>query len=133
MVFALKRTYFPKGTNGDLWCGGQLLCHTIELPWLANKRKISCIPEGVYVLKKRYDEKFGWHLWVSNVVGRQMILIHPANNALKELKGCIAPVSKLDSAGIGSDSRIAFTKLCDLVFPLLDAGVPVKLKIVKQT
>ncbi len=129
MELELIRTYFPNGTNGELWCGGQLVCHTIELPWLDNKRGISCIPEGVYRLQKRFVEKFQWHLWVQKVPNRQWILVHPANNAKTQLRGCIAPVTKLESPGIGSFSREAVKKLNDLVFPALDKGVEVYLKI----
>ena len=129
MELELIRTYFPNGTNGELWCGGQLVCHTIELPWLDNKRGISCIPEGVYRLQKRFVEKFQWHLWVQKVPNRQWILVHPANNAKAQLRGCIAPVTKLESPSIGSFSREAVKKLNDLVFPALDKGVEVYLKI----
>ncbi|MDX2190413.1 MAG: DUF5675 family protein [Bacteroidota bacterium] len=129
MELELIRTYFPNGTNGELWCGGQLVCHTIELPWLDNNRGVSCIPEGVYRLQKRFVEKFQWHLWVQKVPNRQWILVHPANNAKAQLRGCIAPVTKLESPGIGSFSREAVKKLNDLIFPALDKGVEVYLKI----
>ena len=45
-----------------------------------------------------------------------MILVHPANNALVELRGCIATVTVLTAAGQGSDSRFAFEKLKAIVF-----------------
>jgi hypothetical protein len=47
-------------------------------------------------------------------------LFHPANNALQELKGCIAPVTKLSGPGLGLMSRKAFTQLKDLVYARLD-------------
>ena len=129
MEFQLYRTYFQTGTNGELWCDGQLVCHTIELPWYNNHRTISCIPEGTYLLKKRYVEKYQWHLWLTKVPNRQWILIHPANNALKQLRGCIAPVTKIECPGIGSFSREAVKKLNDLIFPAIDKGEEVYLKI----
>ena len=132
MELRLYRTYHPKGVNGALWCDGHLVCHTIELPWLGNKRGISCIPEGEYALGKRFVEKFQWHLVVQKVPNRQWILIHPANNALVQLRGCIAPVTNLDGPGIGSFSREAVKKLHDLVFPVLDKGQVVTLKICKN-
>jgi hypothetical protein len=55
-----------------------------------------------------------------NVPGRELILIHPANNALKELKGCIAPVSFLIAAGQGGESRKALGKLKELIYPMLE-------------
>ena len=66
---------------------------------------------------------------VQKVPNRQWILIHPANNAKAQLRGCIAPVIKLESAGIGSFSREALKKVTDLVFPALDKGEEVTLKI----
>jgi len=47
------------------------------------------------------------------------VMLHPANDALKELKGCIAPVSSLDGAGKGSNSRKAYKKLLQLVYEAL--------------
>ena len=120
MELELKRTYYPNGTNGDFFFEGKRVCSSIELPWLANKTRISCIPEGRYELMKRYSENFGWHLQVMNVKNRDLILIHPANNAARELKGCIAPVSILTAEGKGSQSRIALDKIKAIVFPALD-------------
>ena len=57
---------------------------------------------------------------IINVKNRILILFHPANNALHELNGCIAPVSKLSGAGLGLMSRKAFTKLKGLVYKVLD-------------
>ena len=93
---------------------------TLELPWLQNKSRVSCIPEGKYALMKRYSQRFGWHLQVMNVNNRALILIHPANDAMKELKGCIAPVSILKSEGKGLRSRIALNKVKAIVFPVLE-------------
>ncbi len=122
MVIALKRVYFPGGTNGQLEFNGKLICNTIELPWKNNERHVSCIPEGKYFLDKRYSKKFKWHIEIMKVSGRDAILLHPANNALKELNGCIAPVTKISGAGLGLMSRKAFTKLKTLVYQELDKG-----------
>jgi len=116
MELELIRTYFPDGTNGELKDGGQLVCHTIELPWLNNARNISCIPEGRYELVKRYHAQYGWHLHVLDVPERDWILIHPATDAKTQLKGCIAPVSVLVAPGKGTASRIANEKLRSRVY-----------------
>lgn len=129
MLLVLHRTYFPEGTQGILQFNGATICNTIELPWLHNSRKVSCIPEGMYVLKKRFSKKFGWHIHLVDVPGRQFILIHPANDAKKELLGCIAPVTYHIGIGKGSYSRNAFKKLTDLVFPMLDKTMVVHLLI----
>jgi hypothetical protein len=132
MVLLLTRIYFPEGTNGKLECEGQLISYTIELPWKNNERRVSCIPEGEYFIEKRYSHKFKWHLHVLGVDNRSFILFHPANNALKELNGCIAPVTKLSGPGLGLLSRKAFEKLRDQVYKALDAGESVLL-IVQST
>ena len=131
MVISITRTYFPEGTNGKLECEGKLICNTIELPWKNNETKVSCIPEGKYFIKKRYSNKFQWHLEVENVQNRSLILFHPANNALLELKGCIAPVTKLSGPGLGLMSRKAFTKLKEIVYKVLDSKESIEL-IVKS-
>lgn len=120
MELVLWRTYYPTGTNGNLFYNGVALCHTIELPWKDNQHKISCIPEGKYELVKRYSIKFKWHLQLKNVEDRDLILIHPANDAFRELKGCIAPVSILQAPGKGLKSRVALEKLKAIVYPELD-------------
>ena len=129
MVIMITRTYFPEGTNGKLECEGKFICNTIELPWKNNETKVSCIPEGEYFIKKRYSRKFQWHLEVVGVQNRRFILFHPANNALHELYGCIAPVTKLSGPGLGLMSRKAFTKLKDLVYIVLDTKERVSLLI----
>ena len=131
MVLELTRTYFPYGTNGKLECEGKLICNTIELPWKNNETRVSCIPEGKYFIKKRFSQKFQWHLEIENVQNRSLILFHPANNALQELNGCIAPVTKLSGPGLGLMSRKAFITLKRLVYKVLDTNESVKL-IVKS-
>lgn len=116
MDLVLSRTYFSDGTNGKLECKGRFICYTIELPWHDNAKRVSCIPEGEYVLRKRYSKKFRWHIEVVDVENRSFILFHPANNALRELNGCIAPVTKLSGPGLGLESRQAFIKLKSLVY-----------------
>lgn len=120
MILTITRTYFPDGTNGKLECEGKFICNTIELPWKNNETKVSCVPEGKYFIKKRYSKKFQWHLEIINIKNRSLILFHPANNALKELNGCIAPVTKLSGPGLGLMSRKAFVKLKNLVYKSFD-------------
>lgn len=115
-MFSLKRTYLENATHGELFYKGQKISETIELSWNHNKKRISCIPEGTYKLRKRYSEKFKWHYVLLHVPDRSHILIHPANNALKELQGCIAPVTKITGMGVGIESRKAlglFTEYYD--------------------
>ena len=120
MELELIRTYYPNGTNGEFLFNGIRVCSSIELAWKDNQHCISCIPEGRYELKKRYTAERGWHLILENVPGRQLILIHAANDAKRELQGCIAPVSILTAEGKGFQSRNALAKINAIVLPALD-------------
>jgi hypothetical protein len=120
MELELIRKYFSEGTNGRILLQDRLITYTIELPWKDNQARVSCIPEGRYELVKRWSLKFGRHLQIMDVPGRELILIHPANEALRELKGCIAPVFFITGAGKGIRSRMALETLTSLVFGVLD-------------
>ena len=115
MELTLYRVYFKEGTQGTLFYKTQFLCFTIELPWRFNERNVSCIPEGRYPLVTRYSSKRSHHIHVTDVENRSLILIHPANHALEELQGCIAPVTYLSGIGTGVYSRKAFQKVFSLV------------------
>jgi histidinol phosphatase-like enzyme len=56
-------------------------------------------------------------------------LIHPANDAKKELLGCIASVTIQTGIGKGSGSRIALEQLKALVYKALANNEEVKIKI----
>lgn len=119
MEVELMRTYHPEGVNGEIWINGVMQCFTIELPWLHNQKQISCIPEGNYLLGRRYSPRFKDHFLVTPVPGRSFILLHPANDARKELKGCIAPVTALTAPGKGTGSRKALEKLRSILYPAM--------------
>jgi hypothetical protein len=129
MRIELTRNYHPEGTNGVLSHQGKKICETIELPWRDNKRMVSCIPEGQYRMIRRIHAKHGDQLAIVNVPQREAILIHPANFALSELQGCIAPVTKCIAPGKGNYSGVALTRLKDLVYPVLEEGEEVYLFI----
>ena len=71
-----------------------LLLHTIERPWLFNKRSVSCIPPGIYETSawtsRRLNEALGGKCIA--VTGcepaRTLIRFHIANLA-EQLEGCI--------------------------------------------
>ncbi len=132
MELALIRSYFPNGTNGMLYYNNSFQCFTIELPWLNNQHSISCIPEGKYRLSLRYTRQRGLHLALDDVRNRSLVLIHPANDALKELQGCIAPVTSLTGQGKGNLSGKACSNLLQLVKGLMEKD-PVYLTIKSKT
>ena len=96
--FVLKRRYFPDGTFSTLHrADGTQICVTVERPWLDNAPNVSCIPEGVYSVKKTVSPRFGEAYFLEgetvSLAGpspRTHVLFHAANLA-KELQGCIAP------------------------------------------
>jgi len=62
--------------------------HSLELPYIDNKRRISCIPKGQYIAHKHNSPKFGQCLWIKDVPNRSEILIHRGNYHFQIL-GCI--------------------------------------------
>ena len=133
MELELIRSYYKSGTNGRILYNNRLMMYSIELPWKDNRARVSCIPEGRYELIKTWSPKFDRHLQLLNVPQRWYILIHPANDALHELKGCIAPVWSITGAGKGLRSRKALKILTSLVYGALDQHEHVFLIIKSDT
>lgn len=99
-------------TVGKLYHNDELICCTIERPWLKNKVNVSCIPAGAYELKLIDSPKFCKTYQVCDVIGRTHILFHVANRP-SELHGCIAPVSSygiIKNEWAGLSSKIAYDK-----------------------
>ncbi len=113
MVIELQRLYRDTWTDGLIFIKGILLCRSIELRWANNERNVSCIPEGVYPLAIIQHPKFGECLQINGVKGRTGILVHVANDAQKELRGCIAPVFSLSGNGKGLYSRLALNYIIE--------------------
>ena len=107
MTIELQRLYRDCWTEGTISINGILLCRSVELGWANNERNVSCVPEGVYPVAIIQHPKFGECLQVSGVKGRSGILVHVANDAQKELRGCVAPVFSLSGNGKGQYSRLA--------------------------
>lgn len=82
-------------------------CHTLELPWKDNLRRVSCIPEGEYEAIKHTSPKFGKSFWIKDVSGRSEILIH-AGNYNSDTLGCILPGKELKD--IDNDGHKDVTK-----------------------
>lgn len=77
-------------TFGLLVANGEIY-HTLELPWLGNKKNQSCIPVGSYkctYMSSSSSGKYKNVYHVSGVEGRTGILIH-AGNIPDQTKGCI--------------------------------------------
>jgi hypothetical protein len=141
-ILKLARDYAATNTSGLVTHNSNYVCQTLELPWLNNQKNISCICEGVFQLKKRFTKKRGWHIWVTNVPNRDMILVHLGNDLDNkdgdkkiDSLGCICPNEKIEMVKgryEGVNSRDGLKAFNDLVFALLDAGNEVYLDIHKR-
>ena len=97
MKATITRQTHPKYTRGKLTVDNGFTCDTLELPWLNNAPQVSCIPVGTYKVIPRTSPKYGNHLHVTGVSGRDLILIHWGNYAASankktgtpDIKGCI--------------------------------------------
>jgi hypothetical protein len=78
-----------KQTLGEMLFNGEVVAKTLELAWNNNNRRVSCIPTGTYRVVRRFSSKYGNHFHITNVAGRDNILIHNANYHY-QLLGCVA-------------------------------------------
>ncbi len=104
-------------TIGKLYNGNNLICYTVERPWLDNVANESCIPEGEYTVKMTNSPRFGPTYEVKNVPGRTHILFHKGNT-VKDSLGCILPVSNItvfDGRIGGASSKFAYDRLMNLL------------------
>ena len=131
----IKRSYGEYQTRGRLYSyndnnGVDYSCDTLELKWLDNERRVSCIPEGDYDVIPHVSPKFGKCFWVQDVEGRSEILFHDKVNFVGSLNprtgrsdilGCIIPFeASMDIDGDGIEdiapksSTVAIRKLLEL-------------------
>lgn len=86
-ISIVRFAYTPMGTFGRLLMPG-FECFTLEEVWNDNKPNISCIPVGVYGIKRgvfpRHKETFE----VMDVPDRSAILFH-TGNTISDISGCI--------------------------------------------
>ena len=99
--------------------GNDFKCKTMELEYNDNKKRISCIPPGTYIVKKRTSDKYKEHFHITDVPNRDFILIHNCNYS-RQLLGCIgvgASFVDLDSDGLKdiTDSKKTLAKLYEIM------------------
>lgn len=87
-IFLRRFETKEKGTTGRLILPEKISLATLELPFLDNKKNISCIPLGIYDIKEFLSPKFGRTFEVCNVPNREKILFHTGNK-LQDSHGCI--------------------------------------------
>lgn len=132
MKFLLTRTYQGSNTLGqiDVISDDNEVLDTVfslELPWMGNKQRVSCIPVGTYPIQKHTSPKFGKCFWIREVPNRSEILIHPANYT-RQLLGCIA--TGLSHADIYRDGELDTVSSRDALEVLLNYN-PTKIEIIE--
>jgi len=89
MILRLVRVSDYNGaTLGALCFNGKPEMLTLEETSRDNERKVSCIPEGKYKIKRHRSPTFGMTFRVEDVPERSHILFHAGNTA-KDTEGCI--------------------------------------------
>ena len=101
-------------TTGVLYTGG-FCCYTLELPWIGNKKNVSCIPTGQYVANVDRSVTIGGEpvIRLEDVPGRTGILVHVANYT-REIQGCVAVGMGKDKNSVIS-SRKAMSDLLGII------------------
>ena len=87
----IERVYLSDRTLGSWYDDkGEMIAKTLELPWLNNSRRVSCIPEGTYDVVKeppKADRPYTYFR-ILNVPKRSGILIHRGIKPIHS-RGCI--------------------------------------------
>jgi hypothetical protein len=78
----------PDATLGVIYRDNAAVCCTLELPWLDNQKKISCIPKGEYKVTRYNSPSKGKVFLLHDVPNRSMIEIHKGNT-VDDIEGCI--------------------------------------------
>ena len=111
-VLTLARSYLTDRTVGVL-SGKGIDFKTLERPWLNNHSNISCIPEGVYVVKRDKTGKFQYYA-VKDVPNRFAIEFH-AGNFVEHSQGCILVGEGLNQEQDLVNSNNAINKMVELI------------------
>ena len=119
-LLLIRDTFTDKSVTGKLYCNGEFIAHTLELPWRDNEKSVSCIPKGIYKCSIRYRNQSAMydyvHLLVEDVPNRSYILFHRGNFP-SDTKGCI--LTGTHRALVPDkifDSKIAHTYLMSYIF-----------------
>jgi len=73
----------------------EMRCYSCERPWQDNAVNVSCIPTGLYVLKRGNFRGKYENYELQDVPGRTFIEIH-RGNTMHDVKGCILLGEKLN-------------------------------------
>lgn len=133
MEIIINRTYTEKATYGEAQVydaekhESAFEFKTLELPNKNNERRVSCIPEGVYMVHKmKPNAKRPYEYFhVQNVPGRDAILFHPGNYT-SQILGCILPGE--NHTDLNKDGIVDITNTT-ATLKILTAMLPDKFKL----
>ncbi|MBX2891824.1 MAG: hypothetical protein KF734_12900 [Saprospiraceae bacterium] len=110
---------------GYLVLDGEVLCYSLELPWVGNINGLSTIPDGRYTGFVREDGSKGWRIELENVPNRTNIQIH-IGNYTSETIGCtlVGMRADLDQCAV-FESKKAMDAIKDKIGPLLNKNIEV--------
>ena len=119
-LLIIRDTFTSKSVLGKLYCNGEFMAHTLELPWKDNQKGVSCIPHGNYKCRVRYRNESGnydyVHLLVQDVKDRSYILFHRGNYP-SDSRGCILTgTHRAQTPDKILESKIAHTYLMNYLF-----------------
>ena len=122
-LFLLRRNYGAMQTLGKFVIFDEMeivnTYYCLELPWELNATNVSCIPEGLYIVRKRFTKERGWHFHILNVPNRSSILIHKGNY-VTDILGCQLPgigLTDLNEDGLldVTSSGVALGEMLDIL------------------
>ena len=118
-LLIIRDTFTKDSTIGKLFLNGELFCETLELPYLDNQRRISCIPAGQYFVRLRYPRESATrnylHLLVQNVPDRDYILFHIGNKP-DHSQGCILVGLKRQQDFVNNSKRAMDLLMKKIIF-----------------
>ncbi len=92
----------------------------LEPPWRGNRIGESCIPPGLYDVRRRWSRRYRKHLIVLGTAPRSFILLH-AGNYPRDTRGCILPgVGRADIDGDGRDEVTSSRKALRAVLSIVE-------------
>lgn len=93
---------------------------TVEKPWRNNEPFRSCVPDGIYPLRRTLYHRGGYETYeICDVPNRSRILLHRANMA-RQVEGCVAPGDRFGV--LGDDWAVLnSTRTLERMLEILDA------------
>jgi hypothetical protein len=96
---------YDAGTFGMMNANGKIL-FTLEDEWRDNETSISCVPSGVYPLRRTVYNKHGYSTYeICDVPGRTRILIHPGNTE-EHTEGCVLVGTYIGILSVNYDEEL---------------------------